>query len=77
MEGEEDEMRGVVEAEEHVRELGIGLDDEHVEGKEEEEDDDGMRVELEEDEDERMVASEDKEEWDWKYSDSVWEVLTS
>ena len=55
-------MRGVVEAEEHVRELGIGLDDEHVEGKEEEEDDDGMRVELEEDEDERIVASEDKEE---------------
>ena len=65
MEGEEDEMRGVVEAEEHVRELGIenasGLDDEHVEGKEEEEDD-GLRVELEEDEDERMVAREDKEE---------------
>ena len=63
MEGEEDEMRGVVEAEEHVRELGIenasGLDDEHVEGKEEEEEDDGLRVELE---DERMVAREDKEE---------------
>ena len=59
-------MRGIVEAEEHARELGIenasGLDDEHVEGKEEEEEDDGLRVELEEDEDERMVAREDKEE---------------
>lgn len=66
MEVEEDEMRGVLEAEEHVRGLGVedvrDLDDEHVKDKEEEEEDEGLRVELEEDEDERMVAREDKEE---------------